>query len=155
MDREDSQTVVIEQESTPVLQLHASERENNLHTNIRNSNNNGHNVRWEQDVVDNEHMNKKKTKICCIFHPQEEDVEGEPGQHIHDHPSDHDNDDSSDSSNSSSSSDEDENLNLNAQQRRERRINRRHKKILENKDNYKPNAYEFQPDYTNRQQRQL
>ncbi|KAK6889748.1 Type 1 phosphatases regulator YPI2, partial [Candida tropicalis] len=25
-------------------------------------------VRWSEDTVDNEHMNKKKTKICCIFH---------------------------------------------------------------------------------------
>lgn len=27
-------------------------------------------VKWTEDVVDNEHMNKKKSKICCIFHPQ-------------------------------------------------------------------------------------
>lgn len=27
-------------------------------------------VRWTEDVVDNENMNKKKSKICCIFHPQ-------------------------------------------------------------------------------------
>lgn len=26
-------------------------------------------VRWNDDVIDNEHMNKKKLKICCIFHP--------------------------------------------------------------------------------------
>lgn len=25
-------------------------------------------VRWTDDVIDNEHMNKKKSKICCIFH---------------------------------------------------------------------------------------
>lgn len=25
-------------------------------------------VRWSQDVVDNEHMNKKKSKKCCIYH---------------------------------------------------------------------------------------
>lgn len=150
MDREGSQTVVLEQESTPVLQLHASERENNLHTINHNDNNNANNVRWETNVIDNENMNKKKTKICCIFHPQEEDVEDEPGQHIHNHPSDDDSD-SDDSSASSSSSDEDEKLNLDAQQRRQRRINRRHKKIIENKDLYKPNAYEIQPDYTKRQ----
>ncbi|KAF8002254.1 hypothetical protein HF325_003219 [Metschnikowia pulcherrima] len=29
-------------------------------------------VRWTTDVVDNENMNKKKLKICCIFHPQRE-----------------------------------------------------------------------------------
>jgi len=25
-------------------------------------------VKWEEDVVDNEHMNKKSSKRCCIFH---------------------------------------------------------------------------------------
>eukprot|EP00968_Pinguiococcus_pyrenoidosus_P001955 scaffold98_cov244-Pinguiococcus_pyrenoidosus.AAC.9 len=25
-------------------------------------------VRWAHDVVDNEHMNKKSSKRCCIFH---------------------------------------------------------------------------------------
>ncbi|KAK9807372.1 hypothetical protein WJX73_008334 [Symbiochloris irregularis] len=27
-------------------------------------------VRWSEDVVDNEHMNKKSSKQCCIFHKQ-------------------------------------------------------------------------------------
>ena len=27
-----------------------------------------HAVRWSNDVVDNEHMNKKKSKKCCIYH---------------------------------------------------------------------------------------
>ncbi|KAL3130757.1 hypothetical protein ABBQ38_000102 [Trebouxia sp. C0009 RCD-2024] len=27
-------------------------------------------VRWSEDVVDNELMNKKKSKKCCIFHKQ-------------------------------------------------------------------------------------
>ncbi|KAI5963996.1 YPI1 [Candida theae] len=42
-------------------------------------------VRWTQDVVDNEHMNKKKTKICCIFHPQRSFDEEEAHDHEHDH----------------------------------------------------------------------
>ncbi|TIB80058.1 hypothetical protein E3Q22_02176 [Wallemia mellicola] len=25
-------------------------------------------VRWEEGTVDNENMNKKKSKICCIYH---------------------------------------------------------------------------------------
>jgi protein phosphatase 1 regulatory subunit 11 len=25
-------------------------------------------VKWDEDVVDNEHMNKKSSKRCCIFH---------------------------------------------------------------------------------------
>ncbi|TIA74035.1 hypothetical protein E3P92_01451 [Wallemia ichthyophaga] len=28
----------------------------------------GGGVRWEQGTVDNEHMGKKKSKICCIYH---------------------------------------------------------------------------------------
>uniref|UniRef100_A0A7S1UFI5 Protein phosphatase inhibitor n=1 Tax=Phaeomonas parva TaxID=124430 RepID=A0A7S1UFI5_9STRA len=27
-------------------------------------------VQWAKDVVDNEHMNKKSSKRCCIFHKQ-------------------------------------------------------------------------------------
>eukprot|EP01083_Nonionella_stella_P316418 1147173_1 len=26
------------------------------------------NVKWTNDTVDNEHMNKKKSKSCCIYH---------------------------------------------------------------------------------------
>ncbi|KAF9098243.1 hypothetical protein BGX23_006659 [Mortierella sp. AD031] len=29
-------------------------------------------VQWDDDVVDNEHLNKKKSKICCIFKKQKE-----------------------------------------------------------------------------------
>lgn len=29
-------------------------------------------VRWSQETIDNEHLNKKKSNICCIFHPQNE-----------------------------------------------------------------------------------
>ena len=25
------------------------------------------NVQWREDTVDNEHMNKRKSKICCIY----------------------------------------------------------------------------------------
>ncbi|KAK9837945.1 hypothetical protein WJX74_008227 [Apatococcus lobatus] len=28
-------------------------------------------VKWAEDVVDNEEMNKKKSKKCCIFHAQQ------------------------------------------------------------------------------------
>lgn len=54
-------------------------------------------VTWTEDVVDNENLGRKKTKICCIFHPQNEEefeVEGDS--------------DSSSSSGSSSSSSSDE-----------------------------------------------
>lgn len=29
-------------------------------------------MRWDQDVIDNEGMGKKKSKVCCIYHPQRE-----------------------------------------------------------------------------------
>lgn len=29
-------------------------------------------VTWTQDTIDNEHMNKKSSKICCIFHSKNE-----------------------------------------------------------------------------------
>ncbi|EPX70720.1 protein phosphatase inhibitor [Schizosaccharomyces octosporus yFS286] len=28
----------------------------------------GRRVRWANNTVDNENMNKKKSKVCCIFH---------------------------------------------------------------------------------------
>ncbi|KAG0078607.1 Type 1 phosphatases regulator ypi1 [Podila epicladia] len=32
----------------------------------------GRRVQWDEEVVDNEHMGKKKSKICCIFKKQKE-----------------------------------------------------------------------------------
>ncbi|KAF9117180.1 Type 1 phosphatases regulator ypi1 [Mortierella sp. AM989] len=32
----------------------------------------GRRVQWDDDVIDNEHMDKKKSKICCIFKKQKE-----------------------------------------------------------------------------------
>ena len=29
-------------------------------------------VTWHESVIDNEHMNKKKSNKCCIFHRQNE-----------------------------------------------------------------------------------
>jgi protein phosphatase 1 regulatory subunit 11 len=73
-------------------------------------------VEWKSDVVDNENMGKKKSKICCIFHPNREfgessddsssgdsssdesDGEGNiipksnPHNHNHDHNHSHDHD---------------------------------------------------------------
>ncbi|CCK69998.1 type 1 protein phosphatase-activating protein YPI1 KNAG_0D02490 [Huiozyma naganishii CBS 8797] len=96
-----------------------------------------HNVKWEQDVVDNEHLDRKKTKICCIYHPQDED---ECVGHNHE---EHEHEEGSSSSDSSSESDNDEGLNKN--QRRQRRIARRKEKLQA--ADAEPNAYEVQPDY--------
>ncbi|KAJ3569926.1 hypothetical protein NP233_g4736 [Leucocoprinus birnbaumii] len=35
---------------------------------LRGATNPGPRVAWDEDVVDNEHMGKKKSKICCIYH---------------------------------------------------------------------------------------
>lgn len=45
----------------PILRLRKSKQKKPKHL-----------VRWSNNVVDNENMNKKKSKICCIFHPQKE-----------------------------------------------------------------------------------
>ncbi|CCC68555.1 hypothetical protein NCAS_0B04710 [Naumovozyma castellii] len=130
-----SQTVSVE-ELPSVLQLRANETEiqhERQPTPARSR------VRWEQGTVDNENLNRKKTKICCIFHPQEELDENE--QH-----SDHE--PSSSSSSSSSSSDSDNDKDLGFEERRRRRIERRHRK-LQKKRSSSPNAYEVQPDYSN------
>lgn len=96
-------------------------------------------VRWDEKVVDNEFMNKKKTKICCIFHPNTPlDSDEEECEHEHGH-------DSSSSSSSSSSSDEDEGKSFD--ERRKARLERRKKK-LEQQRTPSPNAYEIQPDYS-------
>ncbi|XP_073395587.1 type 1 phosphatases regulator ypi1-like [Physcomitrium patens] len=51
-------------------------------------------VSWREDTVDNEHMMKKKSKICCIFHKDDDcdsddgDDSGDKGKgkdHDHDH----------------------------------------------------------------------
>ncbi|AET41164.1 type 1 protein phosphatase-activating protein YPI1 Ecym_7332 [Eremothecium cymbalariae DBVPG len=97
-------------------------------------------VTWDRNVIDNEHMNKKKTKICCIFHPQQNyDEEEETG-------GDHQ---PASSSSTSSSSENDDGMDFEA--RRKARLERRLHK-LEQKKPSSPNAYEVQPDY--RQYRQ-
>lgn len=148
---EGSQTICL-QESTPVLTLRATSnsRDNNADNN-KNKEKDHNNVRWKQDVIDNEHMNKKKTKICCIYHPQESDEEQEENTesdgHLHLHR--HENDKEPSDSDSSSSSESDNDKGLNKEERRQRRIIRRREK-LNNETEYKTNAYEYQPKYPNK-----
>ncbi|AMD22343.1 HGR004Cp [Eremothecium sinecaudum] len=131
-----SQTVTLPC-SSQVLQLRADQSEN-----TPKLTNKGHKskVRWDEKVIDNEHMNKKKTKICCIFHPQQnfEDTEEEEREE------DKNNEPQNDSS-SSSESENDESLDFEA--RRQARIKRRNRK-LEQERSQSPNAYEIQPDYS-------
>lgn len=150
-DVEGSQTICLH-ETTPVLTLRATS--NSLDDDANSNKNKGkdhNNVRWKQDVVDNEHMNKKKTKICCIYHPQESDEEldgnAESDDHFHLHR--HENDEEYSDSDSSSSSESDNDKDLNKEERRRRRIIRRREK-LNNETDYKTNAYEYQPKYPNK-----
>lgn len=79
----------------------------------------GTNVTWDEQVVDNENLNKKKSKVCCIFHPQrsfEEELEEDKKEEEH-----------PESDNDSSDSDE----------------------SGDEGDKAKPNAYEHQPPYEN------
>lgn len=32
-------------------------------------------VTWTEDTVDNENLNRKKSKICCIYHPPDDECE--------------------------------------------------------------------------------
>lgn len=88
----------------------------------------GNRVRWTEEVVDNEHMDKKKLKICCIFHPQREFGES----------------DSESLSGSSSDSSDDEG-----------NSNRDNKDNCCHQGHKKPgvNAYERQPHYNNNSNR--
>ncbi|KAI8889471.1 hypothetical protein K501DRAFT_320396 [Backusella circina FSU 941] len=88
-------------------------------------------IRWANDVIDNEHMNKKKSKICCIYHRPR--AVGESSS------------ESSSSDDSDSSSDSEH----------ERCSNHDHKhkpKKKRNPRDVSPNAYERQPVYKDRPQ---
>lgn len=94
-------------------------------------------VRWQEGTVDNEHMNKKKSKICCIFHPQTDfeqacDCDSEP---------------SSPSGSSSSESDDDEEPS-DKDHSKGNKPGKQKKKTKKTKELPTPNSYEVQPDYT-------
>ncbi|EKM79028.1 hypothetical protein AGABI1DRAFT_114534 [Agaricus bisporus var. burnettii JB137-S8] len=88
----------------------------------------GPRVAWDDDVVDNEHMGKKKSKICCIYHkPRQFDESSSE-------------DESSDSDNSSCGGD--------AHHHHKRNHNHHHKRNPHQDDGDEesgPNAYERPP----------
>ncbi|KAI9270665.1 phosphatase inhibitor-domain-containing protein [Phascolomyces articulosus] len=89
-------------------------------------------IQWDESVVDNEHMNKKKSKICCIYHKPR--AVGESSS---------ESESDSDSSSSSSSSDSDSGKHGD-------HCNHRHSKKKKKRRNPReasPNAYERQPVY--------
>ncbi|KAI7905207.1 phosphatase inhibitor-domain-containing protein [Cokeromyces recurvatus] len=96
-------------------------------------------IQWDESVIDNEHLNKKKSKICCIYHKPH--AVGES---------------SDESSSSSSSSDSDSDSSSNSENDRPNRLSHRNcnhnheqkkKKKRRNPREVSPNAYERQPVY--------
>ncbi|KAF5110309.1 hypothetical protein DV453_000964 [Geotrichum candidum] len=118
-------------------------------------------VRWTDDVIDNEHMNKKKSKICCIFHKTREFGESSSesdssSSSSSDSDSDFEgfgNDNSApgrrnlskDEASDSEKEDHEHGENCNHNHANERRRRRKHKKSARESS---PNAYERQPKYT-------
>ncbi|KAI9354012.1 phosphatase inhibitor-domain-containing protein [Pilaira anomala] len=92
-------------------------------------------IQWDESVIDNEHMNKKKTKICCIYHKPHAVGESSESESS-----------SSDSDNSSSS--EDERPHRNGKCTHKHPIQKKKKK--RNPREVSPNAYERQPVYKDR-----
>ncbi|ORX49182.1 hypothetical protein DM01DRAFT_1338369 [Hesseltinella vesiculosa] len=91
-------------------------------------------VRWDSNVIDNEHMGKKKSKICCIYHKPKQVGESS---------------DESDSSSSSSSDSENDSHNE-ADGQHDHHRHCRHRKKKKDPRSVSPNAYERQPVYKTR-----
>ncbi|KAI8378015.1 phosphatase inhibitor-domain-containing protein [Radiomyces spectabilis] len=102
-------------------------------------------IRWDEDVVDNEHMNKKKSKICCIYHKP----------HVVGESSDSESSSDSDSSSSSSGNESDNNTDKHSHQHKCGHRHGARQRRARNKRNPRevsPNAYEIQPVYKTRPQ---
>ncbi|WPK23248.1 hypothetical protein PUMCH_000481 [Australozyma saopauloensis] len=129
-----TQTQTAPQEHRPVLHLRASDNSQEapiLQGRPR--------VRWTEDVVDNEHMDKKKSKICCIFHPQREFGES----------SDESLDSSSDSSDESGNEGTEGKAVGTGGGNSDKKKKKKHGNCCNNKKASSPNAYERQPNYKN------
>lgn len=90
-------------------------------------------------MVDNEHMDKKKSKICCIFHPQREFGES----------SDESLDSSSDSSDESGNEGTEGKAVGTGGGNSDKKKKKKHGNCCNNKKASSPNAYERQPNYKN------
>lgn len=116
---EASRTIVVEEqadESTPEQQIRLVGSADGTQPRPR--------VSWTEDTVDNENLNRKKSKICCIFHPTKEFGESSEESASESEPS------------SSSDSDSDSSYGANEDPRRPHTC-RRHRG--------RPNAYERLP----------
>ncbi|KAJ8661615.1 hypothetical protein O0I10_002422 [Lichtheimia ornata] len=97
-------------------------------------------IQWDESVVDNEHMNKKKSKICCIYHRPR--AVGESSD-------EESSSDSSSSSSDSSDSDNDHSDHCDHHHHHHRHQSKKKKK-KRNPREASPNAYERQPVYKDR-----
>lgn len=86
-------------------------------------------VRWTEETIDNEDLNRKKSKICCIYHPPTEFGESSEEE-------------VSESSSSSSSSESESDSGANYDPRNHT-TNCSHK----HRHRSRPNAYERQPKH--------
>lgn len=95
-------------------------------------------VRWSEDTIDNENMGKKKSKICCIFHPNREF--GESSDESLSSPSD-----------SSDESGDEKNTGKPEKNGSRKDKNNKHRRHCRGHDpeGSMPNAYERQPKYKN------
>lgn len=137
-----SNTQTLQEQSQPVLHLRANIEETLEQTDEEQSHGVSlrPRVRWTNDVVDNEHMDKKKSKICCIFHPQREFGES----------SDESLSSSSDSSDESGAEGERGDAVRNGQPVKKDAKKKKHDQCCgKNKHKSSPNAYERQPNYKN------
>ena len=64
-----SHTITITETKEKVLKNEEKEKEESNLTNVKLTlQPPKKNVTWTEDTIDNEHLNKRKSKICCIFH---------------------------------------------------------------------------------------
>ncbi|CAI5757247.1 unnamed protein product [Candida verbasci] len=101
-------------DAQPILKLKAPEKSADQDQNQ---------VQWSEETVNNEHLNRKKSKVCCIYHPQRNF------------------DDPSDTSDSSDSSDDSQDEN---ESKMTDKKQHKHDKCCKKSQ---PNAYEVQPKY--------
>lgn len=108
-------------------------------TERNNDNNTRRSVRFSDDVVDNEHMNKKKSKICCIFRKQRQFGESSSEESSSDSDSDLDSDSDNENDNNGCGHGHNHNHNHDHNERNDRPPSRDRLPS--------PNAYERQPKY--------
>ncbi|KAL3830302.1 hypothetical protein ACJIZ3_019104 [Penstemon smallii] len=91
-----SRQLILSPSTTPTITIEATSSSNHHQPQIRDSlvlklKPPKKKVSWKEGTVDNEFMNKKSSKKCCIFHkekPFDEDDSGDEADCHHDHNND-------------------------------------------------------------------